>query len=193
MPRQNQHRDTQGCFTRSTQQPEEQPQTTPSQPRTRRSRISRAFLAVSSPLHSGVPISEAVVCTATIFQESSSDTPTPSLLDSEDNLSPPNRYVSPPCYTSDPPLPCPDFSALKSDDPAPLVPPPSPTGNDIAQPAWQPALDFLDNKFFFADNKQLRPQPPPLSPCQPRSPPQPQRQPQRSRQVSPPPRTRPPP
>ena len=167
MPRQNQHRDTQGRFTRSTQLPEEQPQMTPSQPRTRRSRISRAFLAISSPLHSGVPVSKAVVRAATIFQESSSDIPTPSPLDSEDNLSPPNCYVSPPHYTSDPPLPCPDFSALESDDPAPLVPPPSPTGNDIAQPARQPALDFLDNEFFFADNEQLRPQPPPLSPRQP--------------------------
>jgi len=168
MPRQTQHRDTQGCFTSSVQplQHKEQlpPTTAPASTRGL-GRVQRALITVSSPLHSGVPVSEAVIHAATIFQESLSDTPTLSPLDSEDNLPSPTHYVLPPRYISDPPLPCPDFTALESDDLAPLVPLPSPTRNDITQPPRQPALDFLKDKFFFTDNKQLQPQAPPLPPC----------------------------
>ena len=168
MPRQTQHRDTQEHFTSSIQplQPKEQlpPTTAPASTRGL-GRVQHALIAVSSPLHSGVPILEAIVHATTIFQESSSDTPTLSLLDSEDDLPSPTHYIPLLHYVSDPPLSRPDFTTLKSDNLTLLVPLPSPTRNNITQPPRQPALDFLKDKFFFTDNKQLQPQAPPLPPC----------------------------
>ena len=125
MHRQTQLRDNQGCFTCSTQQPEDQPPQTPALANASRpSRLQCAFTTVSSPFHSLIPISEAVACATAIFQESSSDTPTASLIDLEVPLPSPTRYVPLPRYVTDLPLPCLDFSTINPDDSALLGPPP---------------------------------------------------------------------
>ena len=166
MHRQTQLRDNQGCFTCSAQQPKDQPpQISALANASRPSRLQCAFTAVSLPFHSSIPISEAIACTTAIFQESSSDTLTASPIDLEVPLPSPTHYVLPPRYITDPLLPCLDFSAINPDNSALLGPPlPSPAST---QPLQLPARDPLDNKFFFADNEQLRQQPPPLPPCQP--------------------------
>jgi len=166
MHRQTQLRDNQGRFTHSAQQPEDQPPQTPALANASRpSRLQRAFTAVSSPFHSSIPISEAVARATAIFQESSSDTPTASPIDLEVPLPSPTRYVPLLRYVTDPPLPRLDFSAINPDDSALLgPPPPSPAS---AQTLQLPARDPLDDEFFFADNEQLRQQPPPLPPHRP--------------------------
>ena len=163
MHRQTQHRDNQGHFTRSAQQPKEQPLQIPALANASRpSQLQRAFTAVSLPFHSLVPISEAVTRTTAIFQESSSDTSTALLVNLGVPLPSPTCYIPPPRYMTDPLLPCLDFGTIDLDDSAPLrPPPPSPASGQLLQ---QPAHDPLDDEFFFADNEQLRQQPPPLPP-----------------------------
>ena len=97
MHRQTQRRDNQGCFTRSAQQPKEQPLQTPALANTSRpSQLQRAFTAVSLPFHSSVPILEAVARATAIFQESSSDTSTASPVNLGVPLPSPTCYVPPP-------------------------------------------------------------------------------------------------
>jgi len=159
MPRQTQQRDPQGRFTISAQ-PQPQPPPTPAPASTTGpTRFQHALVAVSSPFHSAVPISEAVAHATAIFQESSPDTPTTPLPDSEDLAPSPTHYVPPPRYVTDPPIARLDFGTPGPNGDAPLVP-------------QQPAFAFTEEEVFFADSEQ--PQPPTLLPPRPpRSTPQP--------------------
>ena len=153
MPSRPQQRDSQGCFIRNSQpQEEEDPQTPQTQPR--QSQIQRALSAAHIPLTSDVPESERISNIASALQHSSPDSYTPAApqLESTRDSSSSARHIPPPCYTTDTPLPRPDFNTPSSDDSETQVPPDTSQLEDNQQ--TQHSSDLGDNKLS-SDNELL--------------------------------------
>ena len=145
MPPGPQQRDSQGRFIRDIQQLdtiEEQPaQVDP--PLTS---FQRTIIALTMPLTSDVPIAEAIVNLFTSLQSSSSDHNTSSTSQPElaSILDLPTRYVPPPRYVTDPPLPRPDFEAPGSNDSPPREPIPDPLELSDNLPPRQPSPNSIN-------------------------------------------------
>ncbi len=111
-----QQRDSRGRFIQSVQLPsiEEQPAPIPPpQIGGPLSHFQHAIIALSTPLQSSVPVSEALANLAAALRSNSPNTDPPTTSQPKPaNIPPsPTRYVPPPRYVTDPPLPRPDFNA----------------------------------------------------------------------------------
>jgi len=176
MPARPQQRDSHGCFLRSVQPQQEVPDlTTPVPQPIQPNAIQRLYLAFQTPLVSDIPASEFI---SNIAQALHLSLPIPNTSESPPSLplvsdSPPFspiRYVPPPCYATNPPIPILDLDMPGSDDI--LLPAPLPSELNILR---QPTHLSDDKSSPFSD--KLFPRlPPPLPPRPYQAPPQPPRQ-----------------
>ena len=181
MPRRPpQPRNAQGRFVTQPQQEEadtitEQPQSDPS----RLNPVQRILLAINRPLITDTPVSELVVNIAQAAyygapDHNSPDTPRSLPFASGSIPSPPARYVSPPRYTTDPPISVPDFNVPGSDDTIPPLPPLPPSSEPEDINMSQRRAFYSDDELSYIDDEDFAPPPPPVPPC-PLHTPQPRR------------------
>ena len=181
MPRRHpQPRDAQGRFITQPQQEEsdaitEQPQL--QSDLSRLNPVQHILLALNHPLVTGTPMSELVVNLAQAAyygapNHNSPDSPQSLPFASGSILSPPARYVSPPHYATNPPLPAPDFNASGSDDSLPPLPPLPPSSDPEDISMSQRRAYFSDDELSYIDDEDFAPLPPPLPACPPQALPQ---------------------
>src|SRR6266581_5016362 len=163
MPPRPQQRDSRGRFIRDVQQLdtiEEQPaQVDP--PLTP---FQCTIIALTTPLTSDVPVAEAIVNLFASLQSSSSDHNTSSTSQPKlaSILDSPTRYVPPPRYVTDLPLPRPDFDVPGSNDSLPHEPTPDPLELSDNLPPQQPSPDSTNERSSSEDEQPLPPHRPRL-------------------------------
>jgi len=170
MPETQQQRDSRGRFVRNiTPPPPEEPSQPTPTPEAGPMRLGfwqSAINAAAAPVITDVPVSEQIVNIDSAIQEyTSPEIATPITVQPApvSNLPLPIRLALPPRYTTEPPLPPPDFNAPGSDESDPQAP------SSASQPEDNQHTPILDDNDLSSDDELELQTLPPLQP-RPRTP-----------------------